>query len=90
MQRFLKVVRNAKISQSDEKCEDFLKVMTDANIFRSGFVVMGNRPKMEVFEKYKDFFKKKMRRFFKVVRNTKISQNGENFGGDEKCKDFSK
>ena len=25
MQRFLKVVRNAKISQSDEKCEDFLK-----------------------------------------------------------------
>jgi len=101
MRRFLKMVKNANIFQSGEKCRDFskwsccngrparmkiLEVVRNARISQNGLIVMGNRSKNG--------------RTFKVVRNARISQNGfivmgnrpkwKTFEGGEKCKDFSK
>jgi hypothetical protein len=62
MRRFIKVVKNTRIFQSGEKCEDFSKMVKNAKIFQSGLVVMGDLPRW------------KMRRFIKVVKNMKIFQ----------------
>jgi len=59
------VVKNTRIFQSGEKCEDFSKMVKNAKIFQSGLVVMG------------DLLRWKMRRFIKVVKNMKIFQSGE-------------
>jgi hypothetical protein len=45
MQRFLKGVKNTRIFQSGEKCEDFSKMVKNAKIFQSGLVVMGDLPR---------------------------------------------
>jgi len=54
------VVKNTRIFQSGEKCEDFSKMVKNTKIFQSGLVVMG------------DLLRWKMRRFIKVVKNMKI------------------